>query len=169
MFEISTQRLDAAEVNKDWIAFLVLVDQTIQVVAADSLESFSSHSINLFGIKGSFLMHWVSSHSDNLNWKNLVMPYDELSRYLNALGYGVQVWKLFNINLAPANSLSSSRLLCKDRFCFFENHTSVLRCITVVYKVNHSKLEVFQSSGWRIFVREVDDFAESARYQKRKE
>ena len=57
MFEISTQRLNAAEVNKDWIAFLVLVDQTIQVVAADSLESFSSHSIDLFGIKGSFLMH----------------------------------------------------------------------------------------------------------------
>ena len=57
MFEVSTQRFNAAEVNKDWIAFLVLVDQTIQVVAVDSLESFSSHSINLFGIKGSFLMH----------------------------------------------------------------------------------------------------------------
>jgi len=97
------------------------------------------------------------------------MPYDELSRYLNALRYGVQVWKLFNINLAPAYSLSSSRLLCEDRFCFFENQTGVLRCITVVYKVDHSKLEVFQGSGWRILVREVDDFAESARYQKRKE
>jgi len=57
MFEISSQRLNAAEVNKDWIAILVLVNQTIQVVAVDSRESFSSHSINLFGIKGSFLLH----------------------------------------------------------------------------------------------------------------